>query len=94
MDARHRHHELECQRASTPGTNTLRAYAEDNGGNLSATGKVSLFRVVLTTLTVQTNGLGFVTPDYDGKLLEIGRSYTVTAKTRRGAFSTTGVEPS
>ena len=67
-----------------PGTNTLLAYAEDTGGNLSTTGKVSFFYVVLAPLTVQTNGLGKVTPDYDGKWLEIGKSYTMTAKAGTG----------
>jgi len=68
----------------TPGTNTLRAYAQDTGGNYSVTGRVSFFRVVPAQLTVQTNGLGHVTPDYDGKMLEIGRSYTMTAKAGPG----------
>jgi uncharacterized repeat protein (TIGR02543 family) len=62
-----------------PGTNTVRAYAEDTSGNISPTNKVAFLYIPSATLVVQTNGHGTVTPNDDGKLLALGTNYTLTA---------------
>ena len=69
----------------TPGTNVIRAYAEDFAGNVSATNEVGLTYVVSATLTVQINGGGSVTPNYNGVLLEIGKTYSMTAQAGAGS---------
>ena len=68
----------------TPGTNKFSAYAVDTTGNPSTTNTVSLFYVLTTTLTVNTNGNGTLSPNEIGQLLDIGRSYTITAKAATG----------
>ncbi len=68
----------------TPGTNTLQAYATDSSGNLSATDTVSFMYVLKTVLTVQTTIGGKISPNYNGKLLQIGENYSMTAKPEKG----------
>ena len=63
----------------TPGTNVIRAYALDNGGNRSATNSATVFHVVTAPVLVEVKGRGVVSPNYDGQRLEIGRAYTMTA---------------
>ncbi len=63
----------------TPGTNTLSAFAVDAAGNCSATNRVRFVFVVYSPLTVRMTPGGSVTPNYNGKSLEIGRSYRMTA---------------
>ncbi|MGO9476364.1 MAG: Ig-like domain-containing protein, partial [Limisphaerales bacterium] len=63
----------------TPGTNTVRAYAVDTSGNISATNTVSFEYVVLTPMTVQIVGRGTVKTNYNGMLLAINENYTMTA---------------
>ncbi|HEV2330189.1 MAG TPA: MucBP domain-containing protein, partial [Verrucomicrobiae bacterium] len=71
-----------------PGTNTLAVYATDTSGNVSTTATVSFDYVVSATLTVLTNGDGFISPNYNGLLLAIGSVYTMTARPTNGfAFS-------
>ena len=48
-------------------------------GNFSPTSSVSLDCVLNTVLTVRTNGHGTISPNYNGALLQIGQSYTMTA---------------
>ena len=67
-----------------PGTNVVRACALDIAGNLSLTGSVACFYVLRTPLSVQVNGKGTITPNYNGQLLEIGRNYTITATAGTG----------
>ncbi|MGH7989307.1 MAG: InlB B-repeat-containing protein [Limisphaerales bacterium] len=67
-----------------PGTNTIQAYAVDTSGHLSATDSVSFIYVAMTPLTVLINGSGTVSPDYNGKLLQIGQNYSMTAKAKKG----------
>jgi uncharacterized repeat protein (TIGR03803 family) len=67
-----------------PGTNTIAAYAVDTGGNLSTTNSLNFFYVVNAMLTVSTNGLGTLNPNYSGALLQIGKSYSITATAGTG----------
>ena len=67
-----------------PGTNTIAAYAVDNNGNVSTTNKVSFVCVLTAPLSVSTNGLGSLSPDDNGALLQIGKSYSITATPAKG----------
>ena len=66
------------------GTNTIQAYAVDIGGNLSATNSVSFVAVLSTVLTVNTNGSGTVSPNYNGVSLQIWATYSMTATAGAG----------
>jgi pimeloyl-ACP methyl ester carboxylesterase len=66
------------------GTNTIAAYAVDTSGNRSATNTVNVIYVVVAPLKVSTNGLGSLTPNDNGALLQIGRSYAITAAAATG----------
>ena len=68
----------------TLGTNTIAAYAVDTNGNFSLTNQVSLDCVLYTVLTVQTNGHGTVSPNYNGAWLQLGQSYAMTATASAG----------
>jgi uncharacterized repeat protein (TIGR02543 family) len=72
-----------------PGTNTVAAYAVDTNANYSTTSSVSLFYVVSAPLTVSINGNGTISPNYNGALLQIGSTYTMTATASTG-FGFTG----
>ncbi|HTV43621.1 MAG TPA: Ig-like domain-containing protein [Candidatus Sulfotelmatobacter sp.] len=61
------------------GTNTVSAYAEDGVGNVSATASATFDYVVSAVMTVQTNGEGTISPNYNGSLLQIGQVYQMTA---------------
>ncbi len=63
----------------TPGTNTITVHTVGFGGQVSAPVSRSFFYVVTNQLTVITNGLGKFVPSLNGKFLEIGRRYTITA---------------
>jgi uncharacterized repeat protein (TIGR02543 family) len=67
-----------------PGTNTIKAYAADAAGNVSITNSVSFTYVLSTTLTVQTNGLGKIAPNYNNARLAISNIYTMTATAGAG----------
>jgi len=69
----------------TPGTNVIRAYAEDFAGNVSSTNEVGLTYIISAPLTVQINGGGTVTPNFNGVLLEIGKTYSMTAQAGAGS---------
>ena len=64
-----------------PGTNTFRAYSVDSSGNTSLTNTRTVFRIVKSTLTIASTGTGSgqVVSNLNGKLLEIGVNYSVTA---------------
>ncbi|MBK8000003.1 MAG: matrixin family metalloprotease [Verrucomicrobia bacterium] len=62
-----------------PGSNTFAVYSVDTSGNVSTTSSRSLFRIVSNVVQLLSVGAGSVSPNLDGRGLEIGRSYTVTA---------------
>ncbi|MGB7749075.1 MAG: leucine-rich repeat protein [Verrucomicrobiia bacterium] len=68
----------------SPGTNTIAAYAVNPFGFFSPTSSVSLDYVLNTVLTVQTNGHGTISPNYDGAALPIGQTFTMTATASPG----------
>ena len=70
--------------ALTTRSNTVKAYAVDTSGNVSLTNSVSFLYILSDRLTVRTNGLGSITPNDNGALLEIGQTYTLTAKAGTG----------
>ncbi|MBI3852785.1 MAG: S8 family serine peptidase [Verrucomicrobia bacterium] len=63
----------------SPGVNTVLVHSVDLAGNVSSDSTITYTYVVNAPLTVQTNGAGSVTPNLNGKLLEIGRTYTARA---------------
>jgi uncharacterized repeat protein (TIGR02543 family) len=67
------------------GLNTARVYSVDVQGNISATSTVVFTYAPGAVMTVQTNGAGTITPAYNGKVLEIGKSYIMTAKAVSGS---------
>jgi hypothetical protein len=71
------------------GANTLSAYAVDASGSISRTNTVKFTYVLVAPLEVGIGVLGSVipgtvTPNDDGKLLDIGAQYTLTAKAEKG----------
>ena len=67
-----------------PQTNVIQAYAADSFGNVSATNSVSCVCILNTPLSVGTNGLGTVSPNYNGTLLQVGAAYSMTATVTAG----------
>jgi hypothetical protein len=63
----------------SPGKNVLQVRSVDGAGTVSSEVTRLFTCVVLAPLIVHTNGLGRVTPDLNGRMLEIGRPYTVRA---------------
>ena len=61
------------------GTNTVRVRAKDHAENPSIEFARSFVVVSTSSLTVRTNGAGKAAPVLDGKTLEVGRTYTLTA---------------
>src|ERR1051325_9871864 len=66
-------------------TNVIRAYALDMAGNASQTNSVVFRHIPSAPLTVQINGGGTVTPNYNGAILEIGKNYSMTAQANSGS---------
>ena len=66
------------------GSNTIQAYAVDTSGNVSTTNTVIFDYIVSAVLTVNTNGSGTVSPNYNGGWLQIGQNYAMTAKAGNG----------
>jgi hypothetical protein len=61
------------------GSNMFQVYAVDAAGNRSLTNRLSLNYVVTSRLALQTNGVGTIRCKFTGNVLEVGRSYSVTA---------------
>jgi hypothetical protein len=74
--------------ALTAGTNTFTAYAVDTSGNISTTSTVNIVYAPYMTLTIQTNGQGSVSPNYSGALLQLGKTYSMTATSINGFMFT------
>jgi hypothetical protein len=70
------------------GLNTSKVYSVDAQGNVSATSTVVFTYIPGAVLTVQTNGRGTITPAYNGKVLQIGSTNTMTAAPKAGSTST------
>ncbi len=68
-----------------PGANVIKFYAQDTSTNVSITNTISFTYVVSAPLTVNINGGGTVSPDLNGQLLEIGKTFTMTAKASKGS---------
>jgi hypothetical protein len=68
----------------TPGPNVIQAYAVDANGNVSATNAVSFDYFVGAPLAVSTNGLGSLSTNYNGALLQVANIYAITATAGNG----------
>jgi len=76
------------------GPNTVRVRSIDQAGNASAWVTRYFTYVVPSALTVRTNGLGSVSPNLNGRALEIGKTYRMTARPGRGQiFASWGGAP-
>ena len=69
-----------AQVSLVPGPNVINVYSVDTAGNVSASAVLALTYVSMSMLVVQTNGLGTVAPNLNGKQLQVGQTYTVKAK--------------
>lgn len=80
-----------------PGTNLISAFAVDTSGNVSLTAKVGVIYVPTDRLIVQTTGIGRVSPNYSNAVLQVGKSYSITALPGAGQMFSNwigGVAPS
>jgi carbon monoxide dehydrogenase subunit G len=68
----------------TPGTNVVKAYAVDATGNRSITNSVNFVYVLIDRLRVQPTGKGTLSRNYSNSLLELGKSYSMTARGTSG----------
>ena len=69
----------------TPGVNTVSAAAVDTSNNDGYTAAIQFNYVAYAPLTVQINGNGKVSPADNGKLLQIGNSYSLKATPNKGS---------
>jgi hypothetical protein len=67
----------------TPGANTVSAYAVDATGNVSPTKSVTFTYILSAVLSVQISGLGSVSPHGSSEVLQVDKSYTLTAASAR-----------
>jgi uncharacterized repeat protein (TIGR03803 family) len=65
-------------------TNIFSAYALDESGYYSKTNTVKFTYYVTTPLTVTTNGKGTIAPNYNKAKLQVGATYSMTAKPAKG----------
>jgi hypothetical protein len=65
-------------------SNVFRAYAVNSLGYVSATNTVSMVYLAGDVLTVNTNGLGSITPVLNGLVLPLGTNYALTATAATG----------
>jgi hypothetical protein len=73
---------------SNPGTNIVQAYSLDSSGNSSPISSQIIVYVITAPITVHTNGNGTVSPNYNGQMLEVGKSYSMTATAATGFMFT------
>lgn len=66
------------------GTNVFEVFSVDSAGNNSLTNSRNIILVLTAPIVVQTNGTGTVSPNYNGQMLEIGKSYSMTATAGAG----------
>jgi hypothetical protein len=76
-----------------PGPNTIQVFATDTSGNQSAVVSRTVTFIVVSPLTVTTNGPGTVTPNLNGQFLDVGNNYTMTAKPGTGQVLSNWVGP-
>jgi len=62
-----------------PGTNIFSAYAVDTNNVRSLTNTVKLVYYLTGVLTVRTNGVGKISPSYNGQQLMLGATYSMMA---------------
>src|ERR1035437_2842250 len=60
-------------------TNLFQVFAEDATGRYSATSSISFIYAQGAGLRVKAVGAGFVAPDYNNAVLEVGKDYRLTA---------------
>src|SRR5258707_8677048 len=65
--------------ALVPGSNTMLVKSVDTAGNQSAPVSETITYAVLSQITLSANGNGSISPNLNGQLLEVGKSYTLTA---------------
>lgn len=70
--------------ALVPGRNTISAYALDAAGNRSATHTLSFTHVVKSALDLTSEGSGTIRKSFSGSVLEVGKTYNVTAVPQSG----------
>jgi len=68
----------------TPGNNTLQAYAADKADTSSLTNSLSFTYVQTALMSVQIMGRGAVRPNYNGRWLDVGTRYNLTATASDG----------
>jgi uncharacterized repeat protein (TIGR02543 family) len=66
------------------GVNVLEVKSVDTTGNESAVASRSITNIVMAPITVDLVGSGTIAPNYNGQLLEVGRSYTMSARAATG----------
>jgi uncharacterized repeat protein (TIGR03803 family) len=67
-----------------PGTNKFQVESLDPLGNPSVIKTITIFYAVTSPITLQTNGLGSIDPNFKGTSLIVDRSYSVRAKPATG----------
>jgi hypothetical protein len=67
-----------------PGANTIRAYAKDAAGNISTTNGINFTYILSAPVVVQIVGSGKLNPNYNGDLLQISNTYSMTATALSG----------
>ena len=72
----------------TAGTNVFQVYAQNLGGQVSATNSLSFQYVVNANLVIQMSGLGTINPDYSNAVLHLGQNYSLNASYANGFMFT------
>jgi len=72
----------------TQGTNIIQAYSVDLSGNQSAVSSQNMYYLLQAPIQVQTNGFGTISPNYNGQMLEVGKTYSMTASPGSGCIFT------